>query len=139
MIQKTISIVTTELSQAQIWKLMSDVDEWKTWDESVEDSKLRGEFATGSEFMLKPKGGPRINIKLVDVKPGRYFRDQTSFPLAKMFGEHWYEPTQDGLRLTVTMTLEGPLSFLWNKLVMKDIVANLEIDLKKQIETAKKL
>lgn len=136
--QKTISAITTECTKEQIWKLMSNVNDWNKWDNSVEYSELRGEFKTGSTFLLKPKGGPKIRIGLVEVKPMTYFKDQTTFPLAKMYGEHWYEDTPQGLKVTVTMTITGLLSGLWYKLVMKDIVQRQPEEIKTQIAEAKK-
>jgi hypothetical protein len=55
-----------------------------------------------------------------------------------MYGEHWYEDTPAGLKVTVRMTMTGLLSALWNKLVMKDIVSRLEEDIHIQIATAQK-
>ena len=137
--QKTFSTITTACTKEQIWKLMSNVNDWNKWDNSVEHSELQGDFKTGSVFLLKPKGGPKVRIKLVEVKPPAYFKDQTMFPLAKMNGEHWYEDTPQGLKITVTMTITGLLSGLWYKLVMKDIVQRLPEEIKSQIAEAKKL
>jgi hypothetical protein len=139
MIQKTFSTITTEIAKEQIWKLMSNINDWKTFDETVEYSELQGEFKAGSSFILKPKGGPKVKIILMDVQPPHYFKDKTTFPLAQMYGEHWYEDTQLGLKITVTMTMAGLLSALWNKLVMKNIVEHLEDDITLQIAAAKKI
>lgn len=138
MITKTFSTVTKEITAEQIWKLITDVNNWKKWDTSVDRSELHDEFAAGTFFTLKPKGGPGVKIQLVEVKPNTYFKDFTRFPLAKMYGEHWYEDTSDGLKITITMSIIGPLAFLWNKIVMKDIVDHLPDDIRMQINEAKK-
>jgi hypothetical protein len=138
MIQNTFSMTTRKVDQHQLWKLMSNVDEWSSWDSSIEHAKLQGQFVSDSTFLLRPKGGPNVNIKLVDVQPCRYFKDQTSFPFARMTGEHWYDETSEGLKITITMTMTGALGWLWNKIVMKDIVCNLEGDIKTQIAEASK-
>lgn len=137
-ITKTFSVTTKEITKEQIWKLMSDVNRWNTWDKSVEHSEIHGDFKTGTFFTLKPVNVPKVKIQLVEVRPDTYFKDLTIFPLAKMTGEHTYEDTPDGLKLTVTMTITGPLAFLWNKLVMQDIVNHLSEDLQQQITAAKK-
>nr|WP_305049520.1 hypothetical protein [Elizabethkingia bruuniana] len=56
-----------------------------------------------------------------------------------MYGEHLYEETKDGLKITITMTVEGILGFIWVKLVAKDIVDNLADDISNQIKNANKL
>lgn len=139
MIQKTFTLTTTEVSQDQIWKVISNVNQWSTWDEGVEFAELQGKFESNSSFLLHPKGGPKIKIQLVEVKDKTYFKDMTSFPLAKMYGEHWYEETEQGLKITVRMTMIGVLSALWYQIVMKNIVAGLEKDQNALIEAAKKI
>jgi hypothetical protein len=139
MIQHTISKVTREVTQAQIWCLMSNVDQWSSWDTTIESAFLKGEFKTDSQFTLRPKGGPTVKIKLVEVEPAKYFKDETNFPLAKMHGEHWYENTPEGLKITVRMTMSGMLAPLWNKIVMKNIVDHLAEDIDNQISSAKNL
>jgi hypothetical protein len=136
---KSYSILTKEISKEQIWQLTTDIDNWKNWDDTVEDSKLLGSFKVGNSFMLKPKGGPKVNIKLIEIEQYHKFVDLTVFPLAKMRGEHLYEETNDGLRITVTMSVNGLLTFLWVKLVAQGIVDNLAKDVANQIKHAAKL
>jgi hypothetical protein len=139
MISKSYSTTTNEVSKEQLWKVMSNINDWKKWDDTVEFSELQGDFKTSSTFILKPKGGPMVKIKLMEVKPFTYFKDCTSFPLAKMYGEHWYEETPQGVKITITMTITGILAFLWYKIVMKGIVEHLPEDAKNQIKASRKL
>lgn len=37
---QTYSIVTKEVTKEQMWKLFSDVNNWHTWDQSIEFAKL---------------------------------------------------------------------------------------------------
>ncbi|MFT4031417.1 MAG: SRPBCC family protein [Siphonobacter sp.] len=136
---KSYSVTTKDVTKEQMWLLLSDVDNWKNWDPSIEDSKLLGPFSVGSFFELKPKKGPRVKIELIEVVKNKKFTDLTRFPLAQMYGEHTYEDTRDGLKITVTMTVKGLLAFLWVKLVAKDIVAFLPQGINNQISNAKKI
>ena len=56
-----------------------------------------------------------------------------------MYGEHTFEETPNGLKLTTTMTVKGILSFLWVKIVAQKIVDTLQEDMLQQIKTAKNL
>lgn len=134
---KSLSVVTKEVTKEQIWKLTTDINNWKNWDDTVEYSQLLGDFRVGEYFILKPKGGPKVKIKLVEVQPFTKFTDLTKFPLAKMYGEHLYEETADGLKITITMSVSGLLSKLWIKLVAQNIVDNLKQDIENQIKNAK--
>ena len=133
------SIVTKEVTKEQLWKLFANVNEWHTWDEGVEYAKLEGEFEKGNHFLLKPKGGPKVKIELVETVQNRKFTDLTRFPLAKMYGEHVFEDTSEGLKITTTMKVEGLLGFLWRKVVAQGIVNSLPSEMANQVKVAGKL
>jgi len=136
---KTHSILTKDVSKAQIWKLFADVNNWHTWDEGIEYARLDGAFEKGNHFMLKPKGGPEVKVTLLETTKDRHFLDVTAFPLAKMYDNHTFEETSEGLKITNTISVKGLLAFLWIKLVAQNIVNALPADLLKQIKAAGKL
>ncbi|MFN8309739.1 MAG: SRPBCC family protein [Chitinophagales bacterium] len=133
------TVITNEITKEQIWKLFADVNQWHTWDAGIEFARMEGPFEKGNHFLLRPKGGPNVTIQLVETTPNQSFCDLTVFPLAKMYGNHTFEDTPQGLRITTTMTVTGPLRFLWRKLVAQKIVDNLPTEMLQQIEAAKKL
>ncbi len=132
-------VTTKKIKKEQIWKLMTDVNNWSQWDKSIEFAKLEGSFERGKFFTLRPKGGPNVKIELLEVIENQRFTDLTRFPFAKMFGDHQFEETSEGLKITVTMSVSGLLAFLWIKLVASKIVAELPADIQNQIDTASKL
>ena len=122
-----------------MWKLFSDVNHWHTWDKGIDFAKMEGNFEKGNTFILKPKGGPKVKIQLEACIPNKMFRDLTKFPLAEMRGEHTFEETADGLKITTTMTVTGLLTFLWVKIVAQDIVNGLPAEMLEQVKFASKL
>jgi hypothetical protein len=56
-----------------------------------------------------------------------------------MYGEHIWEDTPNGLKITTTMKVEGVLGFLWRKIVAQGIVDTLPKDMECQIKIASKL
>ena len=136
---KSYSVVTNEVTKEQMWKLFSNVDSWAQWDKSVEMAKLIGKFESGGSFLFQPKRGPKLTIAIKEATENKNFTDCTSFPLAKMYGEHLFEETPQGLKLTTTMSVKGPLGFLWRKIVAQKIVDTLPEDMQVQIAAAKKL
>ena len=56
-----------------------------------------------------------------------------------MYGEHTFEDTPNGLKITTTMKVQGILSFLWVKIVAQKIVEGLPNDMQDQIKSASKL
>lgn len=136
---KTHSIVTKEVTKEQMWKLFADVNNWHKWDTGIEFAKMEGKFEKGNHFQLKPKGGPKVNIELVETVENKKFVDFTKFPLAKMYGEHTFEETPNGLKITTTMKVVGLLSFVWIKLVAQGIVNSLPVEMEQQVKFAGKL
>jgi hypothetical protein len=133
------SIVTKNATKEQLWKLFEDVNNWHTWDDGVDYAKMEGKFEKGNHFILKPKGGPKVKIKLVETMKNRKFVDLTVFPLAKMYGEHVFDETPEGLRITTKMTVTGPLGFLWRKVVAQGIVDALPKEMENQVKVASQL
>ncbi|MBI3519387.1 MAG: SRPBCC family protein [Bacteroidetes bacterium] len=136
---RTHSIITKDATAQQLWKLFSNVNQWHTWDTGIEYAKMEGAFVKGNRFILKPKGGPKVSIELVETTPDKSFTDFTRFPLAKMYGTHLFEETAEGLKVTTTMKVEGLLSFLWIKLVAQGIVDSLPVEMEAQVKHAGKL
>ena len=136
---KSHSIVTKVVTKEQIWKLFADVNNWHTWDNEIEFAKLEGKFEKGNHFLLRPKGGPNVKVELLETIENYKFLYVTKFPLAKMYDEHLFEETENGLKITNTISMKGLLSFVWVKMVAQKIADALPADMQKQIKAALKL
>jgi hypothetical protein len=133
---KSYSLTTKAATKEQMWKLFSDVNNWHSWDKGIDYAKLEGKFEKGNFFELKPKGGPKVKIQLVETTPNKSFTDFTKFPLANMYGQHTFEETAEGLKVTTTMSIKGPLAFFWRRIVAQGIVDNLPEEMPAQIKHA---
>lgn len=131
---KTYSKKVQGLKAEQVW---TDLNQWHTWQSDIEYAKLEGEFKVGNTFLLKPKGGPKVNIEIIKVEPNRQFTDLTRFPGAKMYGSHEFVIHGDELEIKTTMSIEGPLSFVWRKIVAEDVANGMMEQTDNLIEKAK--
>jgi Polyketide cyclase / dehydrase and lipid transport len=136
---KSHTIITNAATKEQMWKLFADVNNWHTWDTGIDYAKMEGPFTAGNHFILKPKGSSSVKIQIIEAEENRKFTDFTAFPLAKMYGEHTFEETKEGLKITTTMTVKGPLGFLWRKIVAQGIVDGLPEEMPQQVLAASKL
>ena len=123
---RSYSTTVKGLKANQVWKVWTDVNRWHTWQDDIDYAKLDGEFKSGTIFRFKPKGAPKINIELTKVEPNSVFIDLTRFPLAKMYDSHELIDRGDELEIKTTISVDGPLSFVWRKLVAENIVDGLK-------------
>jgi hypothetical protein len=106
------------------WAAWADVNSWPKWDSDTEFTQISGPFEPGTQFVLKPKGGPKVSIQLAEVKVLSGFTDVTRFPLAKMYGTHEMEEIPGGLKIRTAIRVEGPLSWVWRKIVAEGVAAS---------------
>ena len=107
----------THVSKESIWSAWTDVNAWPSWDSETQLTQIDGPFTPGTKFVLQPRGGPKVNIQLTEVVPLKSFTDVTSFPLAKMYDTHAMEDTPEGVKIISIIKIEGPLSWVWRKIV----------------------
>ena len=134
---KSYSKTVENLKAAEVWTVWADVNQWHTWQDDIEFAKLNGEFRKGGLIHFKPKGGPNFKLELTEVKPNSVFVDLTRFPLARMFDSHEIIDHGEKLEIKSTIRIEGPLSFLWRKLVAENVAKGLEEQTDRLIEKVK--
>lgn len=132
---KSYSKTYPGVKKEDVWRIWSDVTHWPTWDKELEYCKMDHPFVDGTQFILKPKGGREIKITLSEVKPNDKFTDYCKFFGATMYDAHELQDTAEGLRITNTITVTGPLRFLWVHLVAKNIVRSLPAQMDALVKT----
>ena len=111
------------LKKEGVWAAWADVNSWPRWDSDTEFTQMTGLFEPGTQFILKPKGGPKVSIWLTEVKVLHSFTDVTRFPMAKMYDTHEMEETAEGLKIRSIIRVQGPLGWLWKKIVAEGVAA----------------
>jgi hypothetical protein len=137
--KKSYSKTAIGINAQQVWTIWSDIDKRHTWDSDTEWAKIEGEFKAGNTFLFKPKGGPKLKMTITEATPNKSFTDCFKLPLARLYGVHEIEEIREGVRLTTTMIVKGPLYWLWQKLLAEKIVATLPNQTDLLIEAAKKV
>lgn len=109
-----------------IFALWADIDHWTDFDDGIEWAKLIDTFTAGGHYALKPKGGPKVNATIEVVEPSRRFVDVSHLPGAKLRFDHTITEHAGTTRVSIVMTLSGPLSWFWAKILGKNQQADLE-------------
>lgn len=134
---KSYSKTYQNIKKEDIWRLWSDVNNWPKWDKELEYCKMEGTFTKGNQFILKPLQGPKVKITLSEIVPYKKFTDYTKFPGAIMYDTHELEETSAGLVIKSTITVKGFLSFIWVKLVAKNVAASVPKQIDALVELAR--
>lgn len=132
---KEVSIKTTA-SKERIWKIWSDVPAWKTWDDQVQDSSLKGLFQQGGEGVLKPTSGPKSTFQLIEVTEGQSFTSRAKLPLAQMDFIHTLAQSNGELILTHRIEISGLLTFLFSRVIGNKLLSELPKALTKLAQMA---
>ena len=130
---------TKDANSKQIWEVLTDINNWSAWDEEVEWTKLDGQSRLGAKFILKPKGGPKVNIEVTEYEPCTLHTDLSSLPLAKMEMRHTLKQVGDTCHLGIEVKIWGPLTFLWKKVIGETQVKGFADQTAKMIARAKEL
>jgi len=130
---KTYSGVTKEA----VWALWTDINNWPQWHDDLVSCALQGPFAVGSHFLLQPRGMKPVKIEITAIDELVSFTDCTNFFGAKMYDTHAMEETAEGLKITNTLTVTGPLWWLWVLLVARGVAKSVPQETETLIERAR--
>lgn len=122
---KAYSVVVKDIEPEQVWKVWSDFSKRTQWDDDTEWVEAKGPFEKGTIFYFKPQGGSKLKMVISECIPNQVFTDSIKLFLARLSGIHAMEKTTEGLRITTTIEIVGPLWWLWKKIVGDKIVATL--------------
>ena len=98
---------TTAVSPRQVWRVLRDVNEWATWDTSMEWVRLDGAFEVGSQVVMKPIGQDEITSTIVDIVPDRRYADETVFDGVTLGFSHTLHPVPAGTRVVHRLEITG--------------------------------
>ena len=124
---KKFSEVYTNVQKEQVWKVWADVESWPKWDKQLQYCTMQEAFSQGSQFILKPVGGPKVKIMLSEIVCNEKFTDYCKFFGATMMNTHELVKELNGLRITHTVTVTGPLTYVWVKLIAKNVANSIPI------------
>jgi uncharacterized protein YndB with AHSA1/START domain len=99
----------TATSRHALWRILRDLDQWATWDTSMEWVRLQGPFQAGSQVTMKPKGQDPITSVIVEARENRRYADQTDLGEVTLRFSHTLEPLAGGgTRVTHRLEITGP-------------------------------
>jgi len=135
---RTLASVTREssASPASFYARWVDHDSWPAWSPDTEWARVEGAVRQGARGILKPVGGPRTAFEISELEPDRVYTDVSRMPGARLTFRHEVAPTPGGSRLSVIVTLDGPLSWLWARTAFAGFERSVPADLDRLVALA---
>src|SRR5262245_44729590 len=93
----------TTVSADRLFRAKADILHWPEWDDELETTAFDAPLAAGSPFLLKPRGGPKVSMRIEAVEAPRRFVDLALLPLARMRTSTEFLPTAGGTRIRVVI------------------------------------
>jgi len=113
--------VATSASKATIWRLWSDVENWKTYDTILQYSYLvdDADFELGAQGFVKAKGAPKTKFELIEVQAPLAFVERLKIPLYQAIElRRYFEPDVDGQTVfTHEVNFRGSMRWLAHALL----------------------
>lgn len=91
--------VETSAKKSTIWRLWSDVENWKKFDTILQYSYLLddADFETGASGYLKAKGAPKTKFELIEVNESVSFIESLKIPLWQAIHlQRYFEENENG-------------------------------------------
>jgi uncharacterized protein YndB with AHSA1/START domain len=86
----------TAASPEAVWQVLRDLDQWATWDTSMEWVQLQGPFQAGAQVTMKPKDQDPITSVIVEASENRVYADQTDLGDVTLRFSHTLQPLAGG-------------------------------------------
>lgn len=86
----------TAANPEAVWRVLSNLDEWGSWDTSMEWVRLQGLFAVGSQVVMKPIGQDPITSVIVEAVENTVYADQTDMEDVRLRFSHTLQPLRTG-------------------------------------------
>lgn len=133
---RTTNTQTTTAHCDQVWRVWSDVANWPAWDDALDWATIDGPLVEGATVTLKPKGGPRSMSTVHDVVVGERFADRSRLPGARLTFMHDVRTHDAVTKITHSVDITGPLTFVWSRVLGNKIAAGLPAAMAKLAATA---
>lgn len=122
MCSKTITI---QADPEKVWKVLTEINEWSSWQKDIPFASVEGDIASGSTFKWKT-GGAKITSKLHTVKPGSAF-GWTGNTMGLYAIHNWQLQEVNGATVvTVAESMDGLLARLFRKSFHKSLEQGMD-------------
>ena len=117
--------ITINASTVKVWTILTDINNWSTWQTDITKPTLNGELKPGTTFDWNT-GGARIHSTLHTVEPFNNF-GWSGKTLGMLAIHNWtITETTGQTKISVDESMEGFLANLFKKLFNKNLEKGMQ-------------
>jgi hypothetical protein len=117
--------IIIEASSVKVWTIMTDINNWSTWQTDITKPRLNGELRPGSTFDWKT-GGAKIHSTLHTVEPFRHF-GWTGKTFGMLAIHNWtLTEISEQAKVSVDESMEGFFANLFKKTFNKNLEKGMQ-------------
>jgi len=125
-------------SEAKIWEIFTDVENWKEWIDGIEYSTIDGNFEDGALVTIKNINKPKMSSPLKDVVVNKSFILRGKMPLSTVDFVHEIVKDNDVVKVRFAVEISGILAFFFKAIFKKSVSKNVIESAEKVVEMAEK-
>lgn len=77
--------VETSATSDEIWKVWTDVENWKVWDSGLKDAEMSEKFDLKARGIITSLEGRKSKFKIVDFEKGKSYTFKTALPFGGLY------------------------------------------------------
>lgn len=124
----------TKATPREIWEVWKDVENWKTWDEEIEFSRIDGPFQSGTSGSTKFIGTPICKTLLTQVEPLKLVVQEAYLFLAKVVSYQSMRQVKDQTEVTFQVEIRGFLSLFYACMLRRFIKKKIPPEMEQMIQ-----
>lgn len=129
-----VATLTSDAPPQRFFARWIDHATWSQWSPDTEWVHLDGPVEAGTRGVLKPTKGPKARFTISALQPDREYTDTTHLPGADLVFQHLATQQDGRTRLDVHVSITGPLSPLWRRLLGGQFRASVPADLRRLVD-----
>lgn len=115
----------TTASPEKIWKIWTDVNNWKKWEVGLRGARIKDSFKENVHGVIIPERGPKAGFKVAACDPNFSYTVIAKFPFAAFHIHRFLGYDNSKTTFTHEVWAEGPLAWVWWRVVGKKITSML--------------
>lgn len=99
--------LVTDASPEVIWKIWTDVSNWKQWDSGLKDAEMKGDFLIGNKGRITSLENRKSTFEITALEPGKSYTFKTQLPLSALYVKRFLKTTDQQTVFTHEVWFQG--------------------------------